>query len=373
MVRAPWAAVPEDLAAFLESCAGEPSPALVFRRPVIERNLASALALAGGPDRLRPHVKTHKCAELVRLQVAAGIRKFKVATLAEAFLAAGNGAADALVAYPLVGPAAAAFAGLRRTFPGVRFGACVDSARGLADLAAGAGADDPIDVWLDLDTGMGRTGARAGSAGAQDLARRVLDTAGVRLAGLHVYDGHRSEPDPAARAEALDRELASVFALRETLGLPALPVCGGGTPSFPCWAARREERIECSPGIFLLHDARYAAKFPDLPFEPAALVLARVVSAGTNGRFTLDCGSKSVGPDCPSGERGIPVNLGSALEGPMSEEHWVWSRSGEAPGVGTPVLLVPAHVCTTVAAHRTALVIDGQGAISDRWAILAAR
>src|SRR5690349_7151383 len=36
------------------------SPALIFYKDVIRRNLARALAVAGSPERLRPHVKTHK-------------------------------------------------------------------------------------------------------------------------------------------------------------------------------------------------------------------------------------------------------------------------------------------------------------------------
>src|SRR5437764_13734928 len=81
-----------------------PSPALRFYPELIRRNLARVLELAGGPARLRPHVKTHKTREIVQLELAAGITKHKCATIAEAELLADAGAADVLVAYPLVGP-----------------------------------------------------------------------------------------------------------------------------------------------------------------------------------------------------------------------------------------------------------------------------
>src|SRR5262245_42248933 len=60
------------------------SPGLLFYKDLIRRNLARALEMAGGPARLRPHVKTHKTREIVRLELNAGITKHKCATLAEA-------------------------------------------------------------------------------------------------------------------------------------------------------------------------------------------------------------------------------------------------------------------------------------------------
>src|SRR4051794_12121046 len=80
------------------------SPALVFFPELIRRNIARVIELAGSPDRLRPHVKTHKTREIARMQLAAGVTRHKCATIAEAELLADVGAPDVLVAYPLVGP-----------------------------------------------------------------------------------------------------------------------------------------------------------------------------------------------------------------------------------------------------------------------------
>src|SRR5947207_11760985 len=84
-----------------------PSPALLFYPALIRRNLRRAVEVAGGPDRLRPHVKTHKTREIARLWLELGVRKHKCATLAEAEMLADSGAPDVLIAYPLVGPNAA--------------------------------------------------------------------------------------------------------------------------------------------------------------------------------------------------------------------------------------------------------------------------
>src|SRR4051794_7358453 len=80
------------------------SPGLLFYKDYIRANLARMIELAGSPERLRPHVKTHKTREIVRMELAAGVRKHKVATLAEAEMVASCGAPDVMIAYPMVGP-----------------------------------------------------------------------------------------------------------------------------------------------------------------------------------------------------------------------------------------------------------------------------
>ena len=60
------------------------TPALVYYLDIIKENIKKAVDLAGGPGYLWPHVKTHKMAQMVRLQMEAGITRFKCATIAEA-------------------------------------------------------------------------------------------------------------------------------------------------------------------------------------------------------------------------------------------------------------------------------------------------
>src|SRR4051794_12677210 len=98
-----------------------PSPALLIFRAHVRRNLATMIEMAGGADRLRPHVKTHKMPGLIRLATAAGITKHKCATIAEAEMIARAGGADVLVAYPLVGPNVERFHKLRDAYPATIF------------------------------------------------------------------------------------------------------------------------------------------------------------------------------------------------------------------------------------------------------------
>ena len=80
------------------------SPSLLIYPEIVRQNLQEMIVLAGGADRLRPHVKTHKMAEIVRMAESLGIRKHKCATIAEAEMIAAAGGTDVLLAYPLVGP-----------------------------------------------------------------------------------------------------------------------------------------------------------------------------------------------------------------------------------------------------------------------------
>src|SRR5262245_37563416 len=102
------------------------SPSLVFFPELIRQNISRVIEMAGTPDRLRPHVKTHKTREIVKLLLDAGVTKHKCATIAEAEMLATAGAPDVLIAYPLVGPNLARLAALIRKFPGTAFSCLID-------------------------------------------------------------------------------------------------------------------------------------------------------------------------------------------------------------------------------------------------------
>ncbi|HEY0610599.1 MAG TPA: alanine racemase, partial [Chitinophaga sp.] len=75
------------------------SPALLVYPARIRENIDTAKAAIDDVQRLRPHVKTNKIAEVVQLMQDAGIQKFKCATIAEAEMLGKVHAADALLAY----------------------------------------------------------------------------------------------------------------------------------------------------------------------------------------------------------------------------------------------------------------------------------
>lgn len=355
----------------VENEAEIPSPALLIFRERAEENIRRMIGIAGGAARLRPHVKTHKLGPLVAMQLAHGITKFKSATIAEAEMTAAAGAAEVLVAFPPVGPAPARMTELQRRFPETRFSTVADSEesiRVLSDAAQRAGT--AIEVLLDLDCGMGRTGVAPGNEAVR-LYHLIAATSGLRAGGLHAYDGQIHEPDPAARRAQCDAAFAPVLALRERLGALRLPVprlIAGGTPTFPIHAPHPDR--ELSPGTCVLWDFGYGDKFADLPFAPAAVLLARVISKPGGDRLCLDLGHKAVASENPH-PRVRLLELPEAEPVVHSEEHLVVTTPrGGAFRVGDCVHGIPRHVCPTVALHSEAWVVE-QGSARECWPIAA--
>src|SRR5258705_2444669 len=172
----------------VENIAEIDSPALLVFADRAKENIARMVRYAGGVARLRPHVKTHKMAEIIRLQMAAGIEKYKCATIAEAEMVAQCGAPDVLLAYALLGPKVQRYAALAAKYPGTRFSALVDDESAVAPAAtAMKAASATIELLVDLDVGMGRTGIAPGPR-AEALYRLLAKQAsspGIRPGGFH--------------------------------------------------------------------------------------------------------------------------------------------------------------------------------------------
>jgi D-serine deaminase-like pyridoxal phosphate-dependent protein len=351
-----------------------PSPSLVIFVDLVRRNIEKMIEMAGGTaSRLRPHVKTHKMPDVVRLLESMGIHKHKCATIAEAEMIAGAGGRDVLVAYPLVGPNVERFSRLLHNFPETEFRATVDTPESAQELSRVSTRDTTrkVPVLVDLDVGMGRTGIAVDQAG--ELCHAVAELPALELDGLHAYDGHIRDKDLAERAQAAAIGRERVLALRDSLrseGLPLERLVLGGTPTFPCHRKLGGTGVEFSPGTSTLHDQSYSAMFPDLPFSPAAFLLTRVISRPRPGRICLDLGYKAVSPD-PAGARAFFPDLPDAAMVGHSEEHLVLetARASElAPG--TALLAVPTHVCPTCALYREAFAVEGNQMVGT-WPITA--
>ena len=331
------------------------------------------IAVAGTAERLRPHVKTHKMPAIIKMSAEAGITKQKVATIAEAEMAAQAGCLDILIAYPMVGPNVARLANLVRNFPATTFRVLIDDPAGTETLNVGmSGLGIRLSVLVDLELGMGRTGIDPGDP-AFALYEQVARSANLSPDGLHAYDGHLQVSDLAEREIKVLPGIEKTLRLRDRLkakGLPVPRLVMGGTPTFTVHATIDEPDVECSPGTCILHDMSYATKFPDLPFTPAAAVLTRVISRPRPGRLCLDVGHKAVAAD-PAGPRLTLPELPGATLGGQSEEHLVVDTpDAEKYPPGTVFLAFPTHVCPTSALHRKAYVVEN-GILVDEWEVAA--
>lgn len=347
------------------------SPTLLVYEDRLNENLRRMVAQAGGPERLCPHVKTHKLPQVIARQLELGISKFKAATIAEAEMCAAAGAPQVLLAHAPVGPRAERLVGLARSYPQTRFATLVDApevARHLSSVVTRAGIS--LDVLLDIDCGMHRSGI-APSAEAEALYRLVSELSGLTPVGLHAYDGHIHDTDVAARAAKCEQALGPVLALRDRLraaGFRVARLVCGGTPTFPLLAARGD--VECSPGTSVLWDYGYGTTLPDMDYLCAAALLTRVTSRPLPNRLCLDLGHKAVGSEMPQ-PRALLLGLEDAKLVGHSEEHLVveTARAAEYPP-GTVLYALPWHICPTVNLHSEVVVVRSRQA-GPRWPVSA--
>jgi D-serine deaminase-like pyridoxal phosphate-dependent protein len=352
------------------------SPALIFYKDLIQRNLARMVELVGSPKRLRPHVKTHKTREIVEMELDAGITKHKCATIAEAEMLAMCGAPDVLLAYNLVGPNCGRMARLVQAWPQTRFSVLADHPGAIRALSqAMTAVETKIEVLLDVNPGQHRTGIAPGPE-AVALYQLIDELPGLRPGGLHWYDGHNHQESFTEREAAVRQQLTSLLALHKALvdeeGLPVPRVVLGGTPTFPIHSRLDLPGLECAPGTCVLHDHGYGSRFQDLSgFTPAALLLTRVISRPTPTRVTLDLGYKAVASDPPAGQRCMLLDVPEYQPMLQNEEHFVIETpTAERFQPGDEILAIPTHICPTCALHRSAYVVEG-GRVIGQWEIAA--
>jgi len=347
------------------------SPALLVYPERIEKNIQKMITIAGGAKNLRPHIKTHKIAEIVNLQIKYGIQKYKCATIAEAELLALCRAEDILLAMQPVGINIHRFFELIQKYPKSNFSTIVDNKTTVdAICTIGVSKNIKVSVWLDLNNGMNRTGIKPNDD-AKNLYQFISNNENLKIKGLHVYDGHIHDSNFDVRQKVCDQDFEPVIEMKnslEQLGFKVDTIIAGGTPTFPIHCKRKN--VETSPGTCLLWDEGYGKNYKDLDFLPAAILITRVISKPKPNYLCLDLGHKSV-----ASEMLLPrvklLNMKESRQISQSEEHLVIeSKEAEKYAMGDICYAIPYHICPTVAKYKNVLtVIDRK--ITGSWAVAA--
>ena len=339
------------------------TPALAVYSDVVDANVAFTLSLLGGDaNRWRPHVKTAKLESMMQRLVSRGVTNFKCATTLELRTACAAGARDVLVAYPVMGANAVRVRELAAMAGSTRVSVLVESA---AQIHPWVGSG--IGLFIDIDPGMHRTGVPQEKTNEiLALAEHIRDS-GLSFRGLHYYDGHLHQPDLGERTRVAHAGYARLMEIVDTVdaaGLRVGEIITAGTPAFPCTLnyagfTRKGLLHRASPGTVVYGDATSRAQLPDhYRYEPAVLVVSRVVSHPGGNIITCDAGHKTLSVDC-----GVPNCdvLGHPGLKPLkpSEEHLPISvpEGVPLPEIGSFLYLVPRHVCPTVNNFDDALLI----------------
>ncbi|MET0637926.1 MAG: D-TA family PLP-dependent enzyme [Chitinophagaceae bacterium] len=345
------------------------SPALVLYPHRIKKNITNCISLVSDLSLLRPHIKTNKIAEVCQLMLDAGIRKFKCATIAEAEMLGMINAPDVLLAYQPVGPKISRFLELISTYPSTKFSCLVDQEVTASHLdIAAIRKNEVLNVFIDLNTGMDRTGILPSRA--FDLFCYLENLKGIKPVGLHTYDGQLHDTNPAINESKAAKGFADVLELSEKIkatGIAGLTIAAGGSVTFPYY---RLLDVECSPGTFVFWDWSYKHLLPQEPFDYAAVIISRVISIVSDSLITIDLGHKSIASENPL-PRVHFLNAPQAVPVSHSEEHLVLqvpTTSDFKPG---DVLYgIPDHICPSVSMYEEAFVCTDH-IITGSWQITA--
>jgi len=339
------------------------TPALVVDLDAFERNQAIMFeGLRSRKIRIRPHAKTHKCAEIAKRQLAAGAVGVCCQKVSEAEALVDSGIGDVLVTNEVVG--AAKLARLAALAKRAKLGVCVDHPDNVAALAA-SGAR--LDVYVEIEVGMRRCGIAPGEP-AVNLAREIISR-GLRFAGLQAYHGRaqhiRSMEERHGAIEGSAQHVMHTKRLLEKAGIACPVVTGAGSGTYML-EVESGAWDEIQPGSYIFMDADYAKNEWAAPlprFEHALFVLATVMSRAAD-RAIVDAGLKASSVD--SGMPGVWKRPGLAYVA-ASDEHGRIEGS-PLPALGEQLWLVPGHCDLTVNLYDWYVCVRG-GRVEALWPI----
>ena len=352
------------------------TPCLVLDLDILERNLQKMqdAALHAGKN-LRPHVKTHKCSALARLQIEAGAIGVCVAKVSEAEALVEAGFDNILITGPVATSSKVErLVDLVAAAPSLM--AVIDHPGNIALLDAGLGARRlSMDVLLDVDVGLHRTGARPPDALA--LAGQIVACPRLRLRGIQAYAGQVQHIRDYDR-----RKYTSQECLKEAVHLfrdlqATLPACtifsASGTGTFDIDLAVPEVS-ELQVGSYVCMDTEYleiesAESGSRARFDPALRLLTTVVSANHDNFVTVDAGLKSLYRDGGKPQVIEPANSALAYDW-FGDEYGRITRSDDSalPRLGNVLELVTSHCDPTVNLFDHYYLTRGDR-VTGRWPI----
>lgn len=353
------------------------TPQLIVSEEIMQRNIAEMSSFAKSIKvGLRPHIKTHKCVEIARLQLAAGAIGLTCAKVGEAEVMVNEaGADDILLAYPVIG--APKYERIVKLMEKARIAVAVDSYAAVdAISSAMAKHERVIDLYIEVNTGQNRSGVMWGEDTLK-MAQAIEKHPNLRLSGIMTHEGHVafvSVDEIGAAATAAGEKMVETADMIRNHGIDLPTVSVGSTP-----AARVTPAVqgvtEMRPGTYVFNDSSLFRFGDQWGVEDcAARFIATVVSRTAEDRCVIDAGAKTLAldPNMSHKGHGYIVEHPDVILTKLSEEHGVCELPAGEEGfnVGDTVEVIPNHVCPTVnLMDQMAILRDGQ--IIDYWKVAA--
>src|SRR5205814_433319 len=361
------------------------TPSLVLDIAKVKRNAErmSRQIRQFGAD-LRPHIKTHKCIEVARIQTAGHSGAVTVSTLAEARAFAANGFTKITYAVPIESGKFDEAIEISRDCELSLITDDVDVPDQLNDAAKRANVH--LNVFLKVDCGYHRCGVEPTNPEATEIPRRISNASNLRFAGILTHAGHsyncQTKPELLALAKH-ERDVMADFgeALRKEVGqVPIVSI--GSTPTITS-VDHLTGIHEVRPGNYIFFDG-FQATLGSCSFDDCALtVLASVIHRSRElKKIVIDAGaialSKDRGPvdldpncgyghvlDLNGNDLGLRIHSVSQEHGQIKVDD---DRLLERLSVGTRVRVLANHSCLTAAQYDCYHVLE-DGRIIERWQI----
>jgi D-serine deaminase-like pyridoxal phosphate-dependent protein len=326
---------------------GIQTPALIVDEKIYDDNISAMQDLLEGKSlKLRPHYKSHKCAEIARQQIADGAIGMTCAKLDEAIDLCDSGIEDILIANQIVDKKK--ISRLASLALDCRLTVCVDSEENVQDINTAASlVGSTVHCLIEYEIGMERCGVSTKEEVAK-LAEIISSCSNLVFDGIQAYAGHIShEVSFDERRELTEKNALKIKELISYLGERGIEVktLSGGSTGTSLIKADMGLYTELQAGSYLFMDSTYREL--DLPFKNSLFILATVVSV--NDRLAvIDAGVKSCGID-----QGMPECVGFSVSHIVaSEEHLQLHNPSKKFKIGDKVLLIPGHCCSTVNLHE---------------------
>lgn len=365
-----------------------PTPALLLDRRKLQanadrmRNRVAQLGVA-----LRPHVKTSKSIDVLRVLSGGAEIPVTVSTLAEASYFFARGVRDILYAVGIAPVKLPQVADLIRA--GCKLRVILDSVEAAEALQSfGSSEGLTIEALIEVDTDGHRAGVAPDDELLIEIARRLSAGPGALLAGVMTHAGASySARAPGEFEEIAERERAGAVAAAERLrhaGFPLGTVSVGSTPTVH-YARTLEGVTEARVGVYAFGDLVQTELGTCSVDDIAISVLASVIGHNRGkGRVLVDAGFLALSRDRGTAE--FPVDwgygavcdagTGQLIEGvrveSTNQEHGIitavsgefdWSRFP----IGGRVSILPNHACATAAAYERYFVTEGDDRVADVW------
>ncbi|NWF90822.1 MAG: alanine racemase [Ignavibacteriaceae bacterium] len=304
---------------------------------------------------IRSHVKAHKCSQLAEIQIKNGAHGLCTATLSEAEKLFKKGFDNILITRPIAEKIKIQKV-IQLTQESKNIFVVVDNENTAAFIdELNSNSSLPVQIFLDIDVGFGRTGFQPDSV--IQTALNIQNKKNLVIKGIQAYHGNvqhiQKYEDRKTQTLSRMQIAADIFCELKKKGFELSIFSGGGTGSH-AMDVQIKELTELQIGSYLLMDAQYLevdlygeSSYPNL--KPALFVLSTVISANNKNYFTVDAGLKSIYRDSPN-----PIVLNETNE--QLKYEWFGDEFGKIIAkvddsnlkLGSKLKIIPSHCDPTI-------------------------